>query len=1173
MAGDRAAEHLHQTEAAKVDFDFSGLTPMAADDTGFDFSGLTTPADRRSLLAKGVDAATTPLLPQIATGAKAIADVIDRPREIRGGLLDALQGIPDIARGLTHDPGAVLKAGVAGVIEGTGNVAAQFTSPLDALLTVAGLKGVRGAAGAVGQTARAATRLGSGLLAARGAERAVTSDTPSEMGAGALQAVLGLAGLREPHGPATEPPPVIRGQLRAAPIRVTPAGEALLPGQEIAMTRTPDGSFVRAERGTYPDREIRGLLPARAEAAQELIADEAGAVARRGDLRHGEFDFSGLSSLEPTARPAAARDTSYVRAERGTDPSVDRGVEATAAPSHGGEDFGSVNPRLLSHLGGAAAGAAAGAASGDDQTSTGQRILHGVLGGLLGAAAVSAWPRGVITGRLLMGTPDAMGDHAPVGPTTTRPPEPPLTPHADPLAGTEPFVARFPEALRDGIRDVLARNEGFSAQRRGVITAEQTARLADGLTLDARARLAPGTALNAEGIRRFADGVATAQSNVQTLAAKVASGAATDADLVALESAKAEVTTLTASVMGARSEAGRSLAQFRLLARVLESGNPTLIREAADGLRGEQAQFAAAFTQLPDDPVTRYRWLQHQQQPGVMDQVRSVYYANILSGLKTHERNFIGNLSNIATSLVAHPVTAALDAATHAVTGRPRTVFFDELPSQAAGALAGVQQGFDQALFALKHGVSRQALSGAIRAAEAGKLDVPRVEFAGGAANPFNVPGRLLDASDQFFRAIARSVELYGGAHAQARQEGLTGTRLQDRMAELVTGGDGVAQRIQAAADRAAQRAVFQEKGGPIASAFSTAVRRLPALSFVVPFVRTPSNILKQGLELTPAGFGMAAAREAGRAGVQAQGRAAAGTLAMGALAYLAATGQLTGSGPSDPSARAQLMESGWRPNALKIGDHYISTSVFQPISVPASIVANAFEAWRARGANQDEASPAVARALADAWQAAAKSGRSLLDQSFLSGVSDLFEALANPDRPVAERTVAGVLHGLTPLSGAQRTIADALDPRIRDPRGVSEQILAHVPGVSARVPSKDDRFGRELLRSGGTITSAIDPFNTSTTVHDPVLAELGRLHLSMGYPSGEMAGVDLDRAQQRAVTRAKGTTTYRLLEQAIGSTRYQELSDAQKSAVLDALIERSRSAVGRVLRGRLVAR
>jgi hypothetical protein len=58
MAGDRAAEHLHQTEAAKVDFDFSGLTPMAADDTGFDFSGLTTPADRRSLLAKGVDASS-----------------------------------------------------------------------------------------------------------------------------------------------------------------------------------------------------------------------------------------------------------------------------------------------------------------------------------------------------------------------------------------------------------------------------------------------------------------------------------------------------------------------------------------------------------------------------------------------------------------------------------------------------------------------------------------------------------------------------------------------------------------------------------------------------------------------------------------------------------------------------------------------------------------------------------------------------------------------------------------------------------------------------------------------------------------------------------------------------------------------------------------------------------
>src|SRR5204862_6795590 len=128
---------------------------------------------------------------------------------------------------------------------------------------------------------------------------------------------------------------------------------------------------------------------------------------------------------------------------------------------------------------------------------------------------------------------------------------------------------------------------------------------------------------------------------------------------------------------------------------------------------------------------------------------------------------------------------AGLDVVKSAVTGAPRQVRLDELPSQAFGALAGLERGVRDFAFTMRYGVSPDSLSRSLHAGELGKLDVPRVEFAGGGLNPFNVPGRMLDASDTLFRSVARNMELYGLAHAQAKAEGLSGQPFLDRLAEL----------------------------------------------------------------------------------------------------------------------------------------------------------------------------------------------------------------------------------------------------------------------------------------------------------------------------------------------------------------------------------------------------
>jgi hypothetical protein len=347
-----------------------------------------------------------------------------------------------------------------------------------------------------------------------------------------------------------------------------------------------------------------------------------------------------------------------------------------------------------------------------------------------------------------------------------------------------------------------------------------TDRLARQLAVDASKTLPKGTALNAESLRAYANATATTADKVKRLADKVNAGQSTDADLVALEAARAEHTALLASLMGARAEAGRALSSMRMFSKVLQSGDLNLIRAAANapGARSSINDLAAKLAQVGDDPIARYEFLKQSAQPGIGDKLRAYYYSSILSGVKTHERNFLGNAFNALANLATVPAAAAVDRVRSAATGAPRSVYVGELPAQVQGALVGTQRGLRDFVFTLKHGISPRSLAGTLdTATSTGAFDLPRVELNGGGANPINWPGRLLDATDAFFRSIGKNQEWYGLAFAQAKREGLSGEALVDRIAALKAEDSPLSRKLKEMADTAATRAVFQEDPGKVA--------------------------------------------------------------------------------------------------------------------------------------------------------------------------------------------------------------------------------------------------------------------------------------------------------------------------------------------------------------------
>ncbi len=114
-------------------------------------------------------------------------------------------------------------------------------------------------------------------------------------------------------------------------------------------------------------------------------------------------------------------------------------------------------------------------------------------------------------------------------------------------------------------------------------------------------------------------------------------------------------------------------------------------------------------------------------------------------------------------------------------------------------------------------------------------------------------------------------------------------------------------------------------------------------------------------------------------------------------------------------------------------------------------------------------------------------------------GVANLFDVVEGHSLSSAATWAGKQAHGFLPFAGAQRSLTAAVDPTIRDPKGIGETVKAGVPGLSPSLPPRLERFGQEVTRPGGAIRRVADPFNVSAVNDDPVVAELGRLGVSMG--------------------------------------------------------------------------
>lgn len=640
-----------------------------------------------------------------------------------------------------------------------------------------------------------------------------------------------------------------------------------------------------------------------------------------------------------------------------------------------------------------------------------------------------------------------------------------------------------PQAIKRALVQTEQVAGGFDAARRARITQAETRNLAAdlGMTADDLLKRRKGQAFNAEEALAARQILARSATDLVNLARGIAriDNPGDEAE-AAFREAWLRHAAIQEQVSGMTAEAGRALQQFRQTADSRDTGR--VLSSLGEMLGGPDRlkDIAGRIVDLEDAGTTAggiNRFALKALSPTWKDQAVELYINSLLSGPQTHVVNILSNTLTSLAQLPEHAAGAAVGVVRRALPGQAETdrVMFSEVGARAAGMIFGAKEGMRAAARAFLTGNSSDAAS---------KVENELMKaIPGMAGSVIRTPTRLLSAEDELFKGVARRMELSGLAIRQAKAEGLTGKAARDRAGELML--DPPDDMLKRSFDYA-RYLTFQTplEHGSAAAGLSRATQRRQELKLLLPFIRTPMNLLKFAAERSPAAPIMKSWRREYDAGGARRDMAVArmmlGTGIGAAMYEMAAAGQITGGGPSDPNLRRMMMANGWQPYSLKIGDTYYSYARLDPFSTTIGTAADLYELSDSLSDGEKEGS---------AMMLGAAILNNLSSKTWLSGLSSALEAVNDPDRYLSSfvaRTAGAIA---VPAIIAQT--ARATDPLMREARSPLDRIRSRVPGLSNDLYPRRDVFGREMRQQGGIGPDFVSPIWTSAARHHPTLNAL----------------------------------------------------------------------------------
>lgn len=518
--------------------------------------------------------------------------------------------------------------------------------------------------------------------------------------------------------------------------------------------------------------------------------------------------------------------------------------------------------------------------------------------------------------------------------------------------------------------------------------------------------------------------------------------------------------------------------------------------------------------------------------------------ASLLSGPVTHTTNLFGTegFHFLRPAVDALAATIGMARGASPGMGESDRASMSEAVARITGMLGGVQDGLKVAAATFR------------RDDPTGKTEAYRTAIPGRAGEIIRIPLRLMGAEDALVSTMYMRGELKTLAIRQAFDEQLNPSTREfaERVQHLV---DNPTPDIQARAEAAATRMTFNAPLGEKGVALQLFVNKWN-LQWMIPFIRTPINIAKELLRMSPfapaVGEWRADIAKGGVARDRALAEIALGTGITAITMAYAFAGNISGAGSPDPG-KNRGKEGVWQPYSILIGDTWYEYARIQPTGTLMGMAADIANIWDHM---TEEEKDKVPKMLAAAF------AQAITNQTFLQGITNAVRAMSEPERFLPRFLQQFAASAVPNIIGQPTTMAD---PVVREVNGMIEAIQARIPGMRQDLLPKRDWLGApvETKERVGVVL----PSRTLKVSEDKVRLEAARLDMSMaaapkkthiGKGTGKLGDVKLTPEEIDTFEKVGGEMAHKILTNIVNAEGYDAIPDLVKRKIFSKVLTAS---------------
>ena len=439
-------------------------------------------------------------------------------------------------------------------------------------------------------------------------------------------------------------------------------------------------------------------------------------------------------------------------------------------------------------------------------------------------------------------------------------------------------------------------------------------------------------------------------------------------------------------------------------------------------------------------------------------------------------------------------------------------------------------------------------------------------------------PGRVGVGTDEFFKAIFRKMEF----NAQAARLAGTGkygdpdtvyNLLRNVNTKAADWRDNVlkapglsnmsdATRMQLIKDVGdfAKAATFQQDLGKFGQNVLRFRSQHPEMAWVVPFVKTPINIMKDALSYTPLGvFSKNLPTDVKIA------RTAIGVGMATAVAQAIGSNTLTGSYPKDADKRNAMIAAGLPEYSIKLGDTWYSYARVEPLATILGSSADGITAVR----NYYSKNPLDRKIKDLTLDVVGGITKNIASKTFLEGISGVLQAIHDPARYGGSfiNSFAGLV-----VPSFIAAPARSADPSMRVVTNFGEAVQNRLPNVGQdfarqNLPAQSMIYGGERPNPSYGL-AAFTGIQTSPATQNAVQQEAARVKLDFNLPSKSLKGVELSGNEQANYQAISSQHADQILATIIASPSYQAAPDSLKKVILEKGLSKARETATKIMFG-----